>query len=104
MSDGRDGGEALWEKWAPSDPPVTLMVENPKDLPNETGPGEQGAGGPGGALGCFSWPSQRCALVLRKVQIRKALGNEGWPERITQQPGVGPRNAACGDGLAERVK
>lgn len=55
-------------------------------------------------MGCFSWPSQRFALVLRKVQIRKALGNEGWLERITQQPGMGPRNVACGDGLAEQVK
>lgn len=54
-------------------------------------------------MGCFSWPSQRFALALRKAQIRKALGNEGWPERITQQPGAGPRNAACGDGLAEQV-
>lgn len=72
-----------------------------------------GAGLPGRCLvGCFSRCSQRFVLVLRKLQIRKALGNErvarayyipawrgaterslqGWPclaNQIELEPGQG---------------
>lgn len=53
-----------------------------------------GAGWPGRCpVGCFFWCSQRSVLVLRKRQMRKALGNEraarGRPGHATQQPGVG---------------
>lgn len=105
MSDGRDGVKRWGRNGLRVTHQVALMVKNPKDLHSEASPREAGCRpAREGPVRCFSWPSQRFALVLRKVQIRKALGNEGWPERITQQPGAGPRNAACGDGLAEQVK
>lgn len=48
-------------------------------------------------MGCFSRCSQRSVPVLRKLQIRKALGNE-------QAAWRGARDAARRDGLAGQVK
>lgn len=71
--------------------PVALTAKNTKDHHDETG-------GPGRCLvGCFSRCSQRSVPVLRKLQIRKALGNE-------QAAWRGARDAARRDGLAGQVK
>lgn len=81
------------------------MVTHSKHLHDETSSPAVGCRpareAPGGEL--LPVFSEICT-VLRKLQIRKALGNERVAEPITQQSGAPPRNAACGDGLAEQVK
>lgn len=64
------------------------------------GAGQLGVPGPK-----FLGVSQRFVLVLRKLQIRKALGNKRVTgEYYTPEPGMGPRNAACRDGHAQQVR
>lgn len=86
---------------------VALMAKNIKDHHDETSSLQAGCrrAARGRCLvGCFSWCSQRSVLVLRKLQIRKALGNERVAGAHYTAAWRGARDAACGDGLAEQVK
>lgn len=85
---------------------VALMAKKVKDPPDDTSSlqSRMQAGRGRRLVGCFSWCAQRSVLVLRKLQIRKALGNERVAGAYYTATWRGARDAACGDGLAEQVK
>lgn len=99
-------GESLVWDAAPRDPPRGSHGKEGQGPPRRhQQPESRMQAGRGRRLvGCFSWCAQRSVLVLRKLQIRKALGNERVAGADYTAAWRGARDAACGDGLAEQVK